>query len=160
MVGGVVTTWGVILKGHKIRKVENYCSRLSIHAIAELGFASLFMQMGYTKFFFLDFFPFYYLFFSLFLTLWPIDLGLWWASATLDFHPGNSFLHSTCSLAQINSWACWGMNHSVWQMFSVSVSVGVNHLQQWLSTFLMLRLFNTVPHVLAIPSHEIIFIAA
>jgi hypothetical protein len=32
-------------------------------------------------------------------------------------------------------------------------------LQQWLSTFLMLPLFNTVPHVAMTPKPKIIFVA-
>ena len=32
-------------------------------------------------------------------------------------------------------------------------------LQQWFSTFLMMRPFNTVPHVVATPNHQIIFLA-
>lgn len=34
-----------------------------------------------------------------------------------------------------------------------------NGLDQWVSTFLMLTPFNTLPHVVVTPNHKIIFIA-
>jgi hypothetical protein len=37
--------------------------------------------------------------------------------------------------------------------------LGFSVLEQWFSTFLMLLPFNTVPHVVLIPNHKIIFIA-
>lgn len=43
--------------------------------------------------------------------------------------------------------------------FKVSYN-SVNDLEQWLSASLMLWLFNTVPRVVEMPNHKIIFIPA